>query len=256
MTYSPPFINAVALVTGAGSGIGATIAWRFAQAGARVAVHYRRAAEGAEAVVNRIIESGAEAVAFQADVSEERDVARLFEACERALGPVDVLVNNAGVYPLHSLLEMRPGDWDDVINANLRSAFLCTQAAARGMIASAQGGAIVNISSIEADFPAPAHAHYNAAKAGLHMLTRASAAELGRHRIRVNAVAPGLIWREGLEQAWPDGVARYQKAAPLGRIGQPDDVANAVLFLASDAAAWITGACLTVDGGVTTGQTY
>jgi NAD(P)-dependent dehydrogenase (short-subunit alcohol dehydrogenase family) len=256
MTDSPNFTHSIALVTGAGSGIGATLAWRFAREGARVAVHYNRSAAGASAVVDRIVAEGGTAVALQADVSDEADVARLFEACQQALGPVDVLVNNAGIYPLHRLLEMRPADWDDVVNANLRSAFLCTQAAARQMIASRRGGAIVNIASIEADFPAPGHAHYNAAKAGLQMLTRAGAAELGKHGIRVNAVAPGLIWREGLEQAWPEGVARYAKAAPLGRIGQPEDVANAVIFLASEAAAWITGASLTVDGGVTTGQTY
>jgi NAD(P)-dependent dehydrogenase (short-subunit alcohol dehydrogenase family) len=124
------------------------------------------------------------------------------------------------------------------------------------MIAQGQGGAIVNVTSIEAENPAPAHSHYNAAKAGAAMHTRAAAQELGPHGIRVNAVAPGLVWREGLDEAWPDGVARYLNAAPLGRLGQPEDVADACLFLASPAARWITGASLTVDGGVMTRQIF
>jgi NAD(P)-dependent dehydrogenase (short-subunit alcohol dehydrogenase family) len=124
------------------------------------------------------------------------------------------------------------------------------------MIEAGHAGAIVNITSIEAVNPAPAHAHYSAAKAGLRMFTRSSAQELGQHGIRVNAVAPGLIHRPGIEQAWPEGVERYRKAAPLGRLGDVVDVADAVLFLASDAARWITGTELTVDGGVLTAQAY
>jgi NAD(P)-dependent dehydrogenase (short-subunit alcohol dehydrogenase family) len=118
------------------------------------------------------------------------------------------------------------------------------------------GGAIVNITSIEAENPAPGHSHYNAAKAGVLMHTRAAAGELARHGIRVNAVAPGLLWRDGIEQAWPEGVARWQAAAPLRRLGTAEDVADACLFLASPAARWITGASLTVDGGVMTSQIF
>jgi NAD(P)-dependent dehydrogenase (short-subunit alcohol dehydrogenase family) len=118
------------------------------------------------------------------------------------------------------------------------------------------GGAIVNITSIESENPAPNHSHYNAAKGGVLMFTRASAYELAPHGIRVNAVAPGLIWREGLERDWPDGVQRWQKTAPLKRLGLPDDVADACLFLASPAARWITGASLLVDGGVMTHQIF
>ena len=247
------FSNQVVLVTGAGSGLGQGIARRFAEAGARVIVHYRSNREGAQAVVQQI---GPLALALQADLRDEAAVAALVERAVTAMGRIDVLVNNAGSYPLHGLLEMTASAWDEVINANLRSAFLCTQAVARQMIAQGSGGAIVNITSIEAENPAPLHSHYNAAKAGLAMLTKSSALELGGSGIRVNAVAPGLIWREGIEQTWPDGVERWQRRAPLGRLGMPEDVADACLFLASTAARWITGATLLVDGGVMTQQIF
>lgn len=250
------FSGQVAVVTGSGSGLGMGIALRFAEAGARVVVHYRTSAEGAQRVVGMIQERGGSAVAFSGDLSQERDVQQLFDFAVTELGRLDVLINNAGVYPLSRLLEMSPAQWDEVINANLRSAFLCTQAAARHMIQLKSGGAIVNITSIEAENPAPSHSHYNAAKAGVAMLTRASASELAAHGIRVNSVAPGLIWREGIEQMWPEGVARWQASAPLKRLGMPDDVADACLFLASPGARWITGASLTVDGGVMTHQIF
>jgi NAD(P)-dependent dehydrogenase (short-subunit alcohol dehydrogenase family) len=242
-----------ALITGAGSGLGAAIARRFAEAGAHVAVHYATSITGANAVVADIVKAGGIAVALQADLTDANAVRRLFEGVDAALGGMDVLINNAGIYPLHDIAGMPVAAWDNMLAANLRSAFLCTQAAAQRMTG---GGAIVNITSIEAENPAPLHAHYSAAKAGLAMLTRSSAAELGVRGIRVNAVAPGLIWREGIEQAWPEGVARYCAAAPLGRLGQPEDVADACLFLASAGARWITGAQLTVDGGVLTAQAY
>ena len=151
---------------------------------------------------------------------------------------------------------MTENEWDAVVNANLRSVFLCTQAAAKHMMAQGEGGAIINISSIEGENPAPTHSHYNAAKGGVLMHTRAAAHELGPHSIRVNAVSPGLIWREGIEVAWADGVERWKKRAPLTRLGMPADVADACLFLASPAARWITGANLRVDGGVMTCQIF
>jgi NAD(P)-dependent dehydrogenase (short-subunit alcohol dehydrogenase family) len=262
------FSGKVALVTGASSGIGRGIAARFAEAGARVMAHYHSNAASAQAVVERITAAGGQAIAHQADLTQPDEVAGLIQATITAFGRLDVLVNNAGIYPLATLLEMTPAQWDEVIDANLRSTFLCTQAAARQMIAQGQGtgtgtgqgsgvgGAIVNITSIEAENPAPSHSHYNAAKGGALMFTRAAAAELGPHGIRVNAVAPGLMWREDIEQIWPDGVARFRAAAPLGRLGMPEDVADACLFLASPAARWITGASLTVDGGVMTHQIF
>lgn len=250
------FGGKVAVVTGAGSGLGRGIAARFAEAGAAVVVHYRRSARGAETLVGRIAGDGGRAVAVQGDLTREEDAARLVTSAVEAFGRLDVLVNNAGGYPQAALLEMTPAQWDEVIAINLRSTFLCTQAAARQMVHQGAGGAIVNITSIEAENPAPGHSHYDAAKAGVLMHTRAAAQELAGHGIRVNAVAPGLVWRDGIDEAWPDGVARWQRAAPLGRLGRSEDVADACLFLASPGARWITGASLTVDGGVMAHQIF
>jgi NAD(P)-dependent dehydrogenase (short-subunit alcohol dehydrogenase family) len=250
------FRGRVAVVTGAGSGLGRGLARRFAQAGAAVVVHFRSSEAGARETVAAIEGLGGRATALAGDLARESDAARLVDRTVGAFGRLDALVNNAGSYPLAGLLDTSPAQWEEVLAANLRSAFLATQAAARQMVAQGEGGAVVNITSIEASHPAPGHAHYSAAKAGLEMLTRSAALELGPRGIRVNAVAPGLVWREGLEQAWPDGVARYLAASPLGRLGQPEDVADACLFLASPAARWITGASLTVDGGVTAAPAF
>jgi NAD(P)-dependent dehydrogenase (short-subunit alcohol dehydrogenase family) len=250
------FGGQVVIVTGSGSGLGSGIAGRFAEAGAAVVVNYRSSRAGAHAVVGEIQEKGGQAIAVQADVTQKEDVERLIIQTIEAFGQLNVLINNAGIYPLTTLLEMPEEEWEAVIDANLRSTFLCTQAAAKQMIEQGSGGAIVNIASIEGENPAPLHSHYNAAKGGVLMHTMAAAQELGSHGVRVNAVSPGLIWREGLEQAWPDGVERWQKAAPLSRLGRPDDVADACLFLASPAARWITGTNLRVDGGVMTKQIF
>ncbi len=254
------FTRRVVLVTGGSRGIGAGIARRFAEAGARVVVGYRSGAREAEEVVAGIEAAGGRAIAVQADVTVERQVETLVERAAGAFGRLDVAINNAGIYPLSSLVEMTESDWRATIDANLTSVFLLTRAAGRRMITGGTGGtdgtdgtggAIVNVASIEGYHPAPAHSHYNAAKAGVLMHTRAAALELGGHGIRVNSVSPGLIWRDGIEDDWPDGVERWQAAAPLARLGHPEDVADACLFLASPTARWITGADLKVDGGVT-----
>ena len=255
------FDSEVVIVSGSGSGLGRGIALRFAEAGAAVVVNYRSSADGAREVVSQIEASGGKASAIQADVTQRADVERLIAETADLFGRIDVLVNNAGIYPLSSVLEMSDQEWDAVLDANLRSVFLCTQIASRQMIAQktddqAGAGAIVNIASIEAENPAPMHSHYNAAKGGVLMYTRAAAYELGSYGIRVNAVSPGLIWSEGIEDNWPEGVARWKKAAPLVRLGMPDDVADACLFLASPGARWITGANLRVDGGVMTKQIF
>ncbi len=249
------FTGKVAIVTGAGGGLGQGLARRFAEAGASVIVHYNSSKTGAKEVTRQIRERGGNAIAVQGDLTQEKDAVRLIRRAVQQFKRVDVLINNAGTYPLHTVLDMTPLEWDYVLDANLRSVFLCTQAAAKVM-KEQDGGAIVNITSIESENPAPNHSHYNAAKAGVLMFTRSSAYELATHGIRVNAVAPGLIWREGLERDWPDGVQRWQKTAPLKRLGLPDDVADACLFLASPAARWITGASLLVDGGVMTHQIF
>jgi NAD(P)-dependent dehydrogenase (short-subunit alcohol dehydrogenase family) len=169
-------------------------------------------------------------------------------------GRLDILINNAGTYPNQSLFEMTLDEWRGMYESVVQTTMLCTQAAARQMRAS--GGAIVNIASIGAIHPAPDHSHYASAKAAVVMFTKAAALELGRYAIRVNSVSPGLIARPGIEEQWPDGVARWQAKALLGRLGQPEDVADASLFLASPAARWITGQNLVVDGGVTSSAIY
>ncbi|MFQ6024363.1 MAG: SDR family NAD(P)-dependent oxidoreductase [Acidiferrobacterales bacterium] len=250
------FRDNVVLVTGASGGIGAGIATRFAEAGAAVVVNYHQQQSKAEAVVDAIEMIGGKAIAVQADVTQRDDIERLVNRALETFDGLDVLINNAGVYPLASLLDMTEDAWNVVINANLLSVHLCTQMVAKKMIDGGKGGAIVNVASIEGETPAPMHSHYNAAKGGVLMHTRTAAHELGAHGIRVNAVSPGLIWRKEIEQDWPDGVRRYRKAAPLARLGQPDDVADACLFLASPAARWITGTNLRVDGGVMTNMPY
>jgi NAD(P)-dependent dehydrogenase (short-subunit alcohol dehydrogenase family) len=250
------FRGKVALVTGAGGGLGHGIAARFAEAGAAVVAHYRRSAAEANALVLEITRAGGRAIAAAGDLTHGVDVESLVARAVESFGRLDVLVNNAGTYPMAGLLEMTAQQWDEVMASNLRATFLCTQAAARQMVRHQTGGAIVNITSIEAENPAPGHSHYNAAKAGVLMHTKAAALELARHGIRVNAVAPGLLWREGIEEAWPDGVARWKAAAPLARLGTAADVADACLFLASPAARWITGASLTVDGGMMSQQIF
>jgi NAD(P)-dependent dehydrogenase (short-subunit alcohol dehydrogenase family) len=255
MTIPPPnqlldLSDRTVLVTGGGKGIGAAIALRFAEAGANVAVNYNSSAAEAEQVVDQIQDLGRQAVCIQADTTRPEATTRLVESTARTLGRLDVLVNNAGLYPQAALEMMSEEEWDRVLDTNLKGVFLCTQAAARQMRTQGEGGAIVNIASIEGESPAPRHSHYNAAKAGVLMYTRAAALELGPYKIRVNSISPGLIWRQGIEEDWPEGVTQWRATAPLERLGRPDDIADACLFFASPASRWITGANLRVDGGV------
>ncbi|TVR30637.1 MAG: SDR family oxidoreductase [Spirochaetaceae bacterium] len=256
MNPKPPvfdFSESVVVVTGAGGGLGRAIAVRFAERGASVVVHCHRNRSGADQTAGLVRNAGGSALVVQADLTTvdgttDDGPESVMAATVEQFGRVDVLVNNAGVYPVTPMMEMSIAEWRAVVAANLDSAFGCTQAAARRM--GEQGrGAIVNIASIEGSSPAHGHSHYNAAKAGVIMLTRSSALELGPKGIRVNCVSPGLMDRQGLEEAWPEGVASWKRAAPLGRTGAPHEVADACLFLASDTAAWITGANLVVDGG-------
>ena len=245
----------VALVTGAGAGIGAAIAARLAEAGASVMVHYHANADGAAAVVDAITRRGGRAVHHGGDLTSPDAARRLVAATVAHCGAIDILVNNAGIYPLGAIADMAPDAWHAVVSANLTTTHFMTQAFSAAADEE-RGGAIVNIASIEASNVAPMHSHYVAAKAGVVMYTKAAAREFGPRNIRVNAVSPGLIWKDGLDEDWPDGVARYRRAAPLGRLGAAADVADAVLFLASDGARWITGAELVVDGGVLTNSAY
>ena len=244
-----------AIVTGASGGIGAGIARRLAEAGARIVCHYNTNREGAAAVADAIIAAGGEAVAIQADIAGEEGAGRLVGEAA-AFGAVDILVNNAGIQPVKALGEVSGTEWSEMMAANAAGPFLLAKAMANALRGAGRGGSIVNIASIEGHQPAPWHGHYATSKAALLMFTRAAALEFGEYGIRVNAVCPGLIHREGIEEGWPEGVERWRNAAPLKRLGRPEDIADACLFLASDAARWITGADIVVDGGVLTRPTW
>ncbi len=241
----------VAIVTGASAGIGAGIARRLAEAGAAVAVHYRGGKTEAEAIASEIAAGGGKAIAVHADLTDADAVKAAFAEVEAALGPVDILVNNAARQTHSTIGEMSAEEWRGTLATNLDGVFNATRAATDAMVARGAAGVIVNISSIEGLHPALTHGHYATTKAGLIMFTRAAALEFGPRGIRVNAVSPGVIHREGIEDAWPEGVKRWMDAVPLGRLGEDEDIADAVLFLASPASRFITGANLVVDGGIT-----
>ncbi|MFJ4202224.1 SDR family NAD(P)-dependent oxidoreductase [Streptomyces sviceus] len=243
----------VALVTGAGGGIGRGIALRFAEQGAAVALHCRTAVTAAREVVSRIEDSGARAVVLEADLRDEDACRRLVREAAAWGGGLTALVNNAGVQPTQPLPGMTAAQWRTVVDTNLGSVFACTQAAAELM---RPGGSVTHIASVEAGHPAPEHAHYSASKAAIVAHARAAALEYGPHGIRVNTVSPGLIDREGLAEAWPEGMERWVRKAPLGRLGRPEDVADACVFLASPLASWVTGHDLVVDGGVSARPTW
>jgi NAD(P)-dependent dehydrogenase (short-subunit alcohol dehydrogenase family) len=243
--------NRVVLVTGSSGGIGAGIARRVHAAGARVAVHYSTHANEAAALVASL---GENACVVHGDV--ERDAARICADVSVAFGHLDALVNNAALQPAGAILDLTADDVREMLRVNVAGVAAMTNAIAQHVIARKAGAAIVNIASIEGIQPAAGHSHYAASKAAVLMHTRAAALELGAHGIRVNAIAPGLIDRDGLAQAWPSGVKRWLDACPLERLGTSDDVANAALFLLSDAAKWISGATLTVDGGMLTRSTW
>lgn len=244
-----------AVVTGASQGIGAAVAERLAQAGAKVVLHYRGDEAGAAGVVDEITGRGGEARAVRAELTDAREADRLVSEAVDAFGSLDVLVNNAGIFPSAALLDLCHEDWAAMLRANVDTAFLCLQAAARRMRETGRG-AIVNIASINATSPGPAHSHYNSSKAAVVMLTRSAAQELGPFGIRVNAVSPGVVSRPGIRDQWPEGVERWERKVPLGRLVEPGDVADACLFLASDAARFISGQDLGVDGGMSAASLF
>ena len=242
----------VAVVTGAGRGIGRAIALRLAEAGAVVVVVDRDETDAAS-VADEIRATGAAAHAVQADVSDEAAVRSLVRATCDDLGGIDVLVNNAGIFPSCPVLQMETADFDRVIAVNLRGVFLCTREAALAMVDRGRGGAIVNVTSIDALHPAMVGlAHYDASKHGAWGFTKNVALELAPHGIRVNAVAPGGVLTPGVSEMGGGSdaaVAAFAASVPEGRMGAPDDIARAVLFLASDMSSYMTGAQLVVDGG-------
>jgi len=241
----------VALVTGASAGIGRGVAARLAEAGAAVAVHYRGGAKDAQALAARLRGEGRKCLPVHAELTDPQSVEKAIGTVTDGLGAIDILVNNGARQTHAGFEEMGLEEWRAMMATNLDGVFIVTKAIVAGMIGRGAGGAVVNIASIEGLAPAPTHGHYAVSKAGVIMFTRAAALQYGKHGIRVNAVSPGVIRRDGIEEAWPEGVARWMKAAPLKRMGEDEDVADAVLFLAAPASRWITGANLVVDGGVT-----
>jgi 2-deoxy-D-gluconate 3-dehydrogenase len=248
-----------AVVTGGAMGIGRSIAYRLAEAGASVMIadiDQDAASETAQKVVARV--SG-KAQAVRADASNPADAEKVVQATVEAFGGLDILVNNAGIYPTSSMFDTTEQLWDKVLGINLKGAFFYSQAAARQMIKAGRGGRIINMASIDALHPHVELAHYGSSKAGVIMLTKDLALELAPHQILVNAIAPGTIMTRGIGgeatarsaagKSTQELMDEFMRRLPLGRPGTPDDIAKAALFLASGAADYVTGAVLTVDGG-------
>ncbi|MFP4481304.1 MAG: 3-oxoacyl-[acyl-carrier-protein] reductase [Thermovirgaceae bacterium] len=242
--------SGVALVTGAGRGIGRAVAIRLGEMGYTLAVNYNRSREGAEEVVARLRNAGGKAAAFQADVSKKEDVVRMFEEIEDRLGTVLVIVNNAGITRDNLLMRMKDEEWEEVISKDLNPVFLVTRQAIRKM-AKARWGRIVNISSVIALIGNPGQANYAAAKAGILGFTKSLAREMGSKHITANAIAPGFIETD-MTAVLPEKIREAMLAqVPAGRFGKPEDIAELVAFLVSEKASYINGQVITVDGGMT-----
>ena len=245
------FDGRTVLITGASRGIGAASARIFAAQGARVAINYRRDADGAAAVRQSILDAGGTAEAFCADMGDAADVDRLADETEAALGPVSVLVNNAALIDRSPMLDVTMEAFDAVWAANVRGLFQLSRRVAAGMVERG-GGAIVNISSILARLTVANRTAYAASKGAVESLTRAMALDLAPHGVRVNAVAPGLIATEALLSGMPDEdlQAAIQRHIPAGRFGRPEEIAAAIVFAASDEASYLNGAVLPVDAAL------
>lgn len=240
----------VAVVTGASKGIGAAIARALATEGAAVAVNYASSRTGADKVVAEIGKAGGKAVAIQADMSKPDDIVRLFKETKQALGTPNVLVNNAGVFQFDPLEAVKPEEFHRQFNTNVLGPILAAKEAAAYF--GDAGGSIINVSSIVSTRAFPQSVVYSATKGALDSVTRVLAAELGPKKIRVNAIAPGMIETEGTHTAGfigSDFEAHAKASTPLGRIGQPDDIARIAVFLASDEAGWVSGERIEGAGG-------
>ncbi len=249
-----------ALVTGGSSGIGEACALALGAAGAAVAVNYITRPEEAERVCNLIRQSGSEAIAIRADVSHEEEVLAMFAEIKKAFGTIDILVNNAGLQRDARFHEMTLDEWNTVIGVNLTGQFLCAREAVReflrrGVIAdvSSAAGKIICMSSVHEVIPWGGHVNYAASKGGVMQLMKSMAQELAPKKIRVNSIAPGAIKTPINRAAWetPEAEGELLKLIPEGRIGVPEDIARAVVWLASDASDYVTGTTLFVDGGMT-----
>jgi len=241
------------LVTGASSGIGQAIALAFAKEGADVVFSYRQNELEAQQTLLQIAALGRSGHAIRANMSDTKDVQALVAETTRLLGGIDVLVNNAGTVTRHAdFLDIPIDAFDEIIKVNLRAPFMLSQLVARQMIEQNTGGSIINISSISAEVISPGLTHYECSKAGVHMLTKASASALAKHNIRVNGIAPGLVatninrsQRETDPQLWNSRAAKI----PLGRVGMPADIAHMAVVLAAEGSNWMTGSMINIDGG-------
>jgi 3-oxoacyl-[acyl-carrier protein] reductase len=242
-------VSAVALVTGASRGIGRAIAIALGSDGHAVAVNFASRADAAEEVVSEIRAGGGKAEAFQADVSDPDQVEDLFARVGAALGPVAILVNNAGITADNLVLRMSPEEFDRVIDTNLRSAFLCTKAALKGMIR-ARWGRVISISSVSGIAGNPGQANYAASKAGLIGLAKSVAKEVGSRGITVNVVAPGFVTTDMTGSLSEEVKAGLLSSVSLGRFGEPVEIASTVAFIASEKASYLTGQVIVADGGI------
>jgi len=239
----------VALVTGGGMGIGRAVCLRLAEAGAAVAVQDLNGGE-AEKVAGEIRGNGGKAIAIAGDITDTKTIETMLKRTRDDLGRLDILVNNAGIYPFCGFLDMPADLWDRVVNVNLRAVFLCTQKGGQLMADLGNGGCIVNLASVQAFKPSnPGVSHYDTTKAAVVMLTKASALELAPHKVRVNAVAPGVIETPGTRPLIDSGTVDMTARVPLGRLGKVEDVSNLIHYLVSPAAEYITGETVVVDGG-------
>ncbi|WP_242347716.1 3-oxoacyl-[acyl-carrier-protein] reductase [Mucispirillum schaedleri] len=239
----------VALVTGASRGIGKAIALGLAENGAAVAVNYSSSESSALEVAEIIRKNGGKAEIFKARVNEEAEVEEMFSAVEKKLGPVDILVNNAGITKDNLLMRMKTEEWDMVIDVNLKGAFLCTRRAVKGMMKN-RYGKIINISSVVGFSGNAGQFNYSATKAGVIGMTKSAALECASRGIRVNAVAPGFIETDMTASISDDMKAAYMEKIPLKSLGKPEDIANAVIYLASPLSDYMTGQTLHLNGGM------
>lgn len=241
--------NKVALVTGGSRGIGREIALELAKNGINIAINYSSSSEKAEEVLSEIKSLGVNAISIKADVSSEEDVNNLVKTIENELGKIDILVNNAGITKDDLLIRMKVEDFEDVIDVNLKGTFLCTKAVARAMMKK-RYGKIINITSVVGIVGNAGQGNYSASKAGVIGFTKSMAKELGSRGIRVNAVAPGFIDTEMTQVLSEEIKDQMKNNIPLNVFGNPKDIANAVVFLASNASDYITGQVINVDGGM------
>lgn len=244
-----PLAGKIALVTGSGQGIGRAVARRLAQAGADIVVNFRSNVEAAADTKASIENMGRRCVAIKADVSKDEDVTRLFTEANQALGVISILVNNAGTTRDKLILQMTAADFDHIIDSNLRSTFLCTKAALRGMM-KARWGRIVNVASVAGLLGSAGQANYAASKAGIIALTQSTAREMASRNITANAVAPGYIPTELTSTLTEQQKNYILEQTPLSRFGTTEEVAAAIYFLCTPEAGYITGQVLSVDGGM------